>query len=72
MTTDDRVMTGDQLVEFAESLSRIACGGGGVKALASQLAATLDAAVLVEDAEWRHIALTGSGSRSIPPSTRDL
>lgn len=63
---------GDDLVEFAESLARIACSGGGPKALAGLLASALDAAVLVEDADWRHVALAGTGTRSVPASVRDL
>ncbi|GAC1420072.1 MAG: hypothetical protein NVSMB5_12340 [Candidatus Velthaea sp.] len=62
----------DALLTFAESLARIAAGGGGAQALAAQLSAMLDAAVLVEDAEWRHLALAGTGERSVPASVRDL
>jgi hypothetical protein len=62
----------DTLVTFAEALARIAAGGGGPQALAAHLALTIDAAVLIEDAEWRHLALAGTGDRSIPPSVRDL
>ena len=70
---DTAVMSNDALIEFAEGLSRIASTGGGPKALAAHLATLLDAAVLVEDGEWRHIALAGTASaRSIPPSARDL
>ena len=65
-------MSSDELVEFAEGMARIASSGGGVKALAAQVGSALDAAVLVEDAEWRHVALAGAGSRSIPPSAREL
>jgi len=32
----------------------------------------LRAAVLVEDAEWRHLALAGTGLRAVPPSARSL
>jgi sugar diacid utilization regulator len=32
----------------------------------------LDAAVLLEDNDWRHVALAGAGARSIPPSSREL
>ena len=60
------------LITFAEASARIAASGGGAKALAAHLAETLDAAVLVEDAEWRHLALAGAGSRSVPPSVREL
>jgi purine catabolism regulator len=69
---DVATMSNDQLVEFAESLARIAGTGGGPKALAAHLASLIEGAVLVEDADWRHVALAGSGSRSIPPSSRDL
>lgn len=69
---DTAIMSNEELIEFAEGLARVASTGGGPKALAAFLGALLDAAVLVEDAEWRHVALAGSGSRSIPPSSRDL
>jgi hypothetical protein len=65
-------MSNEQLVEFAEGLARVASTGGGPKALAAHLAALVGAAVLVEDADWRHVALAGAGSRSIPPSSREL
>ena len=51
---------GDDLVEFAESLARIACSGGGPKALAAHLARTAGGGVLLEDAQWRHLAAAGS------------
>jgi sugar diacid utilization regulator len=69
---DETLMSPDALVEFAEGLAKIASSGGGPKALATHLAGALDAAVLVEDGEWRHVALTGSGARAVPPSIRDL
>src|SRR5271156_479121 len=69
---DSAVMSQEELIDFAEALARVASTGGGPKALAAQLATTLDAAVLVEDGEWRHIALVGAGARSVPPSARDL
>jgi sugar diacid utilization regulator len=69
---DSAVMSNDELVDFAEGLARVASTGGGPKALAAHLAALLDAAVLVEDAEWRHVALAGAAKRSVPPSSRDL
>jgi sugar diacid utilization regulator len=65
-------MSNDDLVSFAEGLARIASTGGGSKALAAHLATTLDAAVLLEDNDWRHVALAGAGARSIPPSSREL
>jgi purine catabolism regulator len=69
---DAAVMSNDELVDFAEGLARVASTGGGPKALAAHLAALLDAAVLVEDAEWRHIALAGASARSVPATSRDL
>jgi hypothetical protein len=62
----------DALLTFAEALARVAAGGGGAQALAAHLAAAIDAAVLVEDAQWRHLAVAGTGERAIPPSVRDL
>ena len=69
---DSAVMSNDDLVSFAEGLARIASTGGGSKALAAHLATALDAAVLVEDNDWRHVSLAGAGARSIPPSSREL
>ena len=62
-------MTPDQLVEFAEGLGRIAAAGGGAKALAACLAEHTGAGVLVEDAQWRHLA--SAGARSLPATARD-
>ena len=62
----------DALLTFAESLARIAATGGGAQALAAHLATTIDAAVLVEDADWKHLGLAGSKDRALPPSVRDL
>lgn len=62
----------EALLTFAEALARVAASGGGAQALASHLAGAIDAAVLVEDAQWRHLAVAGTGERSIPPSIRDL
>lgn len=62
----------DVLVAYAEALARVAAGGGGAQALAGHLAATIDAAVLVEDAQWRHLAVAGTGERAVPPSVREL
>ncbi|GAC1618384.1 MAG: hypothetical protein NVS4B5_09550 [Vulcanimicrobiaceae bacterium] len=69
---DTAVMSPDELIDFAEGLARIASTGGGPKALAAHLATLLDAAVLVEDAEWRHVALAGASARSVPATSRDL
>ena len=62
----------ETLLAFAEALARVAASGGGAQALAAHLASAIDAAVLVEDAQWRHLASAGSGSGAIPPSVRDL
>ena len=62
----------ETLLAYAETLARVAASGGGVQALAAHLAAAIDAAVLVEDAQWRHLAVAGTGDRAIPPSVRDL
>ncbi|MEA2689438.1 MAG: hypothetical protein QOD51_2045, partial [Candidatus Eremiobacteraeota bacterium] len=62
----------ETLLAYAEALARVAASGGGAQALAAHLAAAIDAAVLVEDAQWRHLAVAGTGERAIPPSVRDL
>lgn len=61
-------MTPEKIVEFAEALARIAASGGGAKALAAHLAQTSGGAVLLEDAQWRHLATAGAGT--MPPSAR--
>jgi len=58
----------EDLVEFTESLARIAAAGGGAKALAAQLARTAGGGVLLEDSNWRLIATAGAGE--IPASAR--
>jgi sugar diacid utilization regulator len=63
-------MTADELVAFAEELARIAAGGGGCKALADVLARYGNVGVLVEDADWRHLAAAG-GAR-VPSTVRPL
>jgi purine catabolism regulator len=63
-------MTAAELVAFAEGLSRIAASGGGAKALAEFLARHASAGVLVEDAEWRHLA--AAGGTKLPSSVRSL
>lgn len=60
-------MTPEQIVEFAEGLARIAASGGGPKALAAHLAEATGGGVLVEDADWRHVATAGS---NVPESVR--
>ncbi|GAC1572881.1 MAG: hypothetical protein NVS3B7_03770 [Candidatus Elarobacter sp.] len=62
----------EALLTYAEALARVAASGGSAQALAAHLASTIDAAVLVEDAQWRHLAVAGTGERGIPPSIRDL
>jgi len=61
-------MTPERLVEFAESLARVAAMGGGPKALAAHLAEHTGASVLLEDVQWRHIAAAGSGE--LPSTAR--
>ena len=61
-------MTPDQIVEFAEGLARVAAAGGGAKALAAHLSDATGAGVLVEDADWRHVATAGKGS--LPATAR--
>jgi sugar diacid utilization regulator len=61
-----------ELLSFADALTRVAASGGGPKALCAQLAQTLGAPVLLEDAEWRHLALAGAGDSVLPASARDF
>jgi sugar diacid utilization regulator len=61
-------MTPEELVEFAEGLARVAASGGGPKALAAHLAEATGGSVLIEDAQWRHVASAGTGP--LPPSAR--
>ncbi|HUA08995.1 MAG TPA: helix-turn-helix domain-containing protein [Candidatus Acidoferrales bacterium] len=63
-------MTPDRIVEFAEDLTRVAAAGGGAKALAAHLSEVAGVGVLVEDAEWRHVATAGKGS--LPATARGL
>jgi sugar diacid utilization regulator len=63
-------MTADELVAFAEDLARIAAAGGGARALADLLARRGRVGVLVEDAEWRHLA--AAGGSGLPSSVRPL
>ncbi len=62
-------MTADEIVAFAEGLAGIAGSGGGAKALADHLARRIQAAVLVEDAQWRHVAACGG---PVPNSVRSM
>ena len=63
-------MTPDRIVEFAEDFARVASAGGGAKALATHLSEAVGVGVLVEDAEWRHLATAGRGS--LPATARGL
>lgn len=63
-------MTADELASLSEKAARIIAGGGGLKALAQMLADTMSGAVLIEDDQWRHLALAqgAAGVGSLPPS----
>ena len=63
-------MTAAELVAFAEDLARIAAGGGGARALAAHLAKRAHVGVLVEDAQWRHLA--AAGGTGVPSSVQPL
>lgn len=63
-------MTADELAELSEKAARLLFGGGGLKALAQLLADATAAAVLIEDDQWRHVALAEprGGIGPLPPS----
>lgn len=63
-------MTADEIAALAERAARIVNGGGGLKALAQLLADAAGGAVLVEDDQWRHLALAerSPGFGKLPPS----
>jgi hypothetical protein len=63
-------MTAEELAYLAERAARVITGGGGLKALAQLLADALEGAVLVEDDQWRHLALAECrpGVGTLPPS----
>jgi sugar diacid utilization regulator len=63
-------VTPEEIVEFTEALARIAASGGGPKALAAHLARAVRGGVLLEDAQWRHLATAGGGR--IPGSARGV
>ncbi len=63
-------MTPEDLLAFAEGLSRIAAAGGGPKAFAGHLASELRAAVLVEDADAKLVATAGVSD--FPAAIRDV
>lgn len=66
-------MTAEEIAQLAERAARTITGGGGIKALAQLLADAVEGAVLVEDEQWRHLALaegpaaTGSLPTSFAP-----
>jgi len=63
-------VTADDLAILAERAARTITGGGGLKALAQLLADAVHAAVLVEDEQWRHLAIAewGDGVGPLPAS----
>ena len=63
-------MTGEELADLAEAAARILTGGAGPKALAQLLADASRGCVLVEDDQWRHLALATSDgvAARFPPS----
>ena len=63
-------MTGDELASLSEKAARVLAGGGGLRALAQLLADTTQGAVLIEDDQWRHLALAEprGGLGPLPPS----
>lgn len=63
-------MRPEEIVEFAEALARITASGGGPKALAAHLAQAAGGGVLLEDAQWRHLA--AAGSQRVPASARGV
>jgi PucR C-terminal helix-turn-helix domain len=63
-------VTPEEIVEFSETLARIAGSGGGPKALASHLAHAARGGVLLEDSHWRHLATVGSTPN--PASARSV
>lgn len=63
-------MRPEEIVAFAEALARITASGGGPKALAAHLAHAASGGVLLEDAQWRHLA--AAGSKQVPPSARSV
>jgi PucR family transcriptional regulator, purine catabolism regulatory protein len=63
-------VTSERIVEFIESLARIAASGGGPKALAAHLAQVTHGSVLLEDAQWRHLA--AAGTTRMPASARSV
>src|SRR5450755_4243304 len=54
-------VTADDLAALAERAARTITGGGGLKALAQLLADAVHGSVLVEDEQWRHLAIAQFG-----------
>jgi hypothetical protein len=63
-------VTPEEIVEFTEALARITASGGGPRALAAHLAQIAGGGVLLEDAQWRHLAAAGEGR--VPSSARSV
>jgi hypothetical protein len=63
-------MNADELASLSEKAARLIASGSGLRALAQMLADELHGAVLIEDEEWRHLALAESsgGVGPLPPS----
>jgi hypothetical protein len=63
-------VTADELAELSAKAARTMTAGGGLKALAQLLADAMQGAVLIEDAQWRHLVFAESGARvrPLPPS----
>jgi hypothetical protein len=62
----------EELLAFAERLARVAAGGGGARAIANALSSHLEMPVLVEDEDWKNLAVVGTDGRPLPGSMRDL
>ncbi|HXW51817.1 MAG TPA: helix-turn-helix domain-containing protein, partial [Candidatus Acidoferrales bacterium] len=63
-------MTADELASLSEKAARLIASGSGLRALAQMLADELHGAVLIEDDQWRHLALAEPrpGVGPLPPS----
>ncbi len=63
-------MTAEQLASLSEKAARVMAGGGGLKAIAQVLVEATGGAVLIEDEQWRHLALVEpkNGVGPLPPS----
>jgi hypothetical protein len=62
-------VTAEELAELGERAAGIVAGGGGLKALAQALADAAHGAVLIEDDQWRNLAVAQSrGTGTVPAS----